>query len=94
VELRLTHHREADVDEEFLLDEYHRRPFKQVREIGAKLVDTNARCSGRCDELCRGDAIMAVKRLTQIGKGKPIFIDFETGISFCRIESDERSQLL
>jgi hypothetical protein len=32
---------------------------------------------------------MAVKRLTQIGKGKSIFIDFETGISFYRIESDE-----
>jgi hypothetical protein len=32
---------------------------------------------------------MAIKRLTQIGKGKSIFIDFETGISFYRIESDE-----
>ena len=32
---------------------------------------------------------MAFKRLTQIGKGKSIFIDFETGISFYQIESDE-----
>jgi hypothetical protein len=33
--------------------------------------------------------MMAVKRLTQIGKGKSIFIDFKTGICFYRIESDE-----
>jgi hypothetical protein len=32
---------------------------------------------------------MAIKRLTQIGKGKSIFIDFETGISFYPVESDE-----
>jgi hypothetical protein len=32
---------------------------------------------------------MAVKRLTQIGNGKSICIDFATGISFYRIESDE-----